>query len=58
MSEALAKAVAAAIAPLVEQLDRLQLAVEALRDKEPARIAQLAYLAKCNAARHFNRHLQ
>ena len=58
MSEALAKAVAAAIAPLVEHLDRLQVAVEALRDYEVNRMAQLAYLARCNAARHFNGHLQ
>jgi len=58
MSEALAKAVAAAIAPLIEQLDRLQQAVEVLADQERARMARLAYLAAHRAAKFSNGHMQ
>ena len=59
MTQAQLDAVAAAISAfLTAQLDELEAKVAALQKVEAARMAQLAYLARCNAARHFNGKLR
>jgi hypothetical protein len=50
----LAKAIATAVAPFAEQLDQLQVAVEALAAREQIRMERSAYLARCNLAPYRN----
>ena len=59
MTRAQLDAVAATISAfLTAQLDDFEARVAALQKVEATRMAQIAHLARCNAARHSNGHLQ